>query len=116
MSAQTYYLIHFIAIFLLTAFSFLAIGAADKGKSKGMMAWTGILSLVSLVGGFGLMAKLEYEYTEPWVHVKIAAWLVITLLAGFAYRKPQARSLWVLLGTLSVAAVAYALYVMKVSG
>lgn len=110
MTPQTYYLIHVISLFLLTAFTFQAIGAADKGKNKGVMALTGILALAALVGGFGLMAKLEYEYNQGWVAVKIAAWLVLSLLAGFAYRKPGARGVLGFVGIVAVAAAVYMVY------
>ena len=41
-----------------------------------------------LVGGFGLIARLEYGW-PGWVLVKVACWLILTMAAGFAYRRPQ---------------------------
>lgn len=111
MSAQTYYLIHVISVFLLTAFTFHAFGAAERGKSKGLLALTGVLSLVALVGAFGLMAKLGHAYTQGWVHVKILCWLVLSLLAGFAYRRPRARAPLAVVGILAVSVAVYMVYV-----
>lgn len=54
----------------------------------------GIGLFVSLVGGFGLLARLGTGMA-PWVYVKLAIWLVFGALLGVLYRKPQiASKLW----------------------
>ncbi|MBC8451554.1 MAG: hypothetical protein H8D72_02480 [Planctomycetes bacterium] len=88
MTITLYQILHVSAGFLLTAFTFMACATASVGKNKGILALTGILSLIMLVGGFGLIARLEYGW-PGWVLVKVACWLILTMAAGFAYRRPQ---------------------------
>lgn len=87
MSITVYHVLHVSAAFLLTAFTFMACATASIGKNKMLMMLTGILSLIMLVGGFGLVAKLHTGF-PGWLIVKIGAWLVLSGAAGMAYRKP----------------------------
>lgn len=98
MSPTTYYILHVVSGFLLTALTFGAFAAPTPETRKRTMAFTGVLSLVMLVGGFGLAAKLGYSLSAPWLLIKIGCWLVLSALAGMAYRMPQKT------GVLSVVA------------
>lgn len=111
MSAQFYYLLHVIGGFLLTAFTILATATAANGKRKGLMALTGILSLVVLVGGFGLIAKVYSNTWPAWVHPKIACWLVLSMASGLAMRKPSTAGLWTGVSVASVVIAVVMVYV-----
>ena len=87
MSITVYHILHVTAAFLLAGFTFMACATASTGKNKALMAVTGILSLLMLVGGFGLLAKLHCGF-PGWAIVKLAAWLVLSGAAGFAYKRP----------------------------
>jgi hypothetical protein len=87
MSITVYQILHVTAGFLLTAFTFMACATASVGKNKALMAITGILSLLMLIGGFGLVAKTGHGF-PGWIIVKIGAWLVLSGAAGFAYKHP----------------------------
>lgn len=92
MNPLYYYLLHIFALFVLTAHTFMAFGNPDPANRKQTMIITGIASLLALVGGFGLMAKLHpTEYTAGWVLVKLVCWLGLTALAGIVYRRPHLR-------------------------
>jgi len=111
MSAQTYYLMHVIGGFLLTAFTILATATAADGKRKGLLALTGILSLLVLVGGFGLVSKVYANTWPAWVHPKIVCWLVLSLASGLAMRKPSSGKLWTGVTVASVVIAVVMVYV-----
>ena len=50
----------------------------------------GIGLLFILVAGFGLVAKLGYNYTETWILVKFAIWLLLGGLIVLINRKTTA--------------------------
>ena len=76
---------------------------------------SGIGLLLILVAGFGLVAKLGYNYTETWILVKFVIWLILGGLIVLINRKPQlAMLLWCLLIALSATA-AIMVYVVRFS-
>lgn len=97
MSPIFYYVLHVISVLVLTAYTFYAFAAPAETRKRVMMI-TGIASLLVLVGGFGLQAKLGYGF-PGWLIVKMVCWLGLSALAGLGYRKRGAA------GTLSVVAV-----------
>ena len=112
MSPTTYYILHVISGFLLTALTFGAFAAPTPETRKRTLAFTGILSLVMLVGGFGLMAKMHYAW-EPWVFIKVGCWLLLSGLAGMAYRKPGKTGLLSLVATVLVAVAVSTVYLAE---
>lgn len=100
-----YYILHVLSGFLLTALTFAAFAAPTPESRKRNLRLTGILALVMLIGGFGLMARLQYQWA-PWVFIKIGCWLILSGMAGMAYRRPgKGGFLMVLTGTLVAIAV-----------
>ncbi len=76
---------------------------------------SGIGLLLVLVAGFGLVAKLGYNYSETWILVKFTIWLLLGGLIVLINRKPQlAMLLWFMLIALSVTA-AIMVYVVRFS-
>lgn len=112
MSSTTYYLMHVLSGFLLTAFTFIAVASAGAGKNKQVLAFSGVFSLLVLVGGFGLMARLEYDMlgAQKWLLIKIAAWLLLSAAAGMAYRAPKRAGMWGGLSMLAIIAAVLAVY------
>ena len=99
--AQIYQILHVVSMVLLTAFTIRAIANPVPETKKKTMIVTGILSLLMLVGGFGLLAVLKYGF-YPWILVKIVCWLVLSAMAGMAFRQPSKASLW---NTVTITAV-----------
>ena len=99
---KIYSFLHVAAGFLLTALTFAACAAPDPEKRKRSLMLTGILSLVMLVGGFGLVARVYDNQWASWMFVKIACWLGLSALAGIAYRKPEKGGGLMLLATALV--------------
>jgi len=109
MTFTLYQILHVTAGFLLTAFTFMACATASVGKNKGILALTGILSLIMLVGGFGLLARLDYGF-PGWVVVKLACWLVLTMAAGIAYRRPKKAGAIAALCAMAIVAAVVMVY------
>ena len=86
MSPIVYQIIHLLALLTLTAGAFYSFAGAPETKKK-VMIITGIASLLMLVSGFALLAKLHNNEFAPWVVLKLVAWLGVSALAGIGYRK-----------------------------
>ena len=85
MSPTLYYIVHVTSVLVLTGYTFYAFAAAPETR-KGVMIITGIASVLALVGGFGLQAKLNLGF-PGWLIVKLVCWLGLSALAGFGYRR-----------------------------
>ncbi len=80
-----YHIAHIIGLI----FVFVGFGALLSSEtSRSAMKWHGIGLVISLISGFGLLAKLQIFATMPtWVWIKIALWLVLGGLPVLARRK-----------------------------
>lgn len=85
MSPTIYYILHVISVLALTAYTFYAFAAPPETRKKVLML-SGIWSLLALIGGFGLQAKLGFGF-PGWLIVKLVCWLGLSALAGFGYRR-----------------------------
>ncbi len=96
MSVPIYQFLHVAGAFLLVGITFKVFAKPDPATRKSNLMMAGLFALIMLVGGFGLQARLNYEWFN-WILVKVACWVVLTALAGIAYRKPQsiASLVWV---------------------
>lgn len=92
MTVQTYHFIHLIGLI----FVFIGFGGllSQDGARKAMM-WHGIGLVISLVTGFGMLAKYNKMlpegaasyYSYHWVWAKFALWLVLGFLPVLAKRR-----------------------------
>lgn len=98
MSPIFYYILHVSSVLVLTAYTFYAFAAPLETRKRVLMI-AGIASLLALVGGFGLQAKLNYGF-PGWIIVKLVCWLGISALAGVGYRRRGA------VGTLALVTIA----------
>ena len=109
MSLQVYQLMHLISGFLLVAVTFQAFAAPTPERRRFSMIASGILSLLMLTGGFGLMARFQYDW-NIWIFIKIAAWLVISALTGLAFRRPELKCTLSMIGAIAIVAAVWAVY------
>ena len=112
-----YRLIHFFGIFLLlTALggaamrAMMGIGAFERagdadGRLRKLLGAThGFALLFILVGGFGMLARLDTGF-PGWVWGKLAIWLVLGGLLALTNRLAgRARMLWFAIPVLAFAA------------
>ena len=110
MNTQVYYVVHVLSVILLTAFTFKAFAAPQPEKKGKIMMVTGICSLLALAAGFGLVAKLGYEFAQGWIIIKLVAWLGLAGLSGMAFKQPNKAGFFSLIATLLVTAAVYAVY------
>ena len=100
MSPTFYHIVHVVSVLVLTGCTFYALAAPAETRRQ-VMIIAGIASLLVLVGGFGLQAKLAVGW-PGWLVVKIVCWLGLSALAGIGYRRRGA------VGTLAIAALGLA--------
>lgn len=98
MSLQVYHILHLLGLMLV----FVGFGSLLSTEgAKSAMKWHGIGLVVSLVSGFGMLAKLGIFKDMPtWVWIKIGLWLVLGFLPVLAKRRVLSAHIVVLLGVL----------------
>lgn len=114
MSHQIYQILHLLGILMVfTGYGALlgrALSGSDCPSTKKLGSITSGIGLVLiLVAGFGLIARLGYSYSEPWILIKLVIWVLLGGLIAWINRKPCCASkiYWILLalGLVSVSAV-----------
>lgn len=100
MSPTFYHILHVVSVLVLTGYTFYAFAAPPETR-KPVLIVTGLASLLVLVGGFGLQAKLAVGW-PGWLIVKIGCWLGLSALAGIGFRQRGAA------GTLGLVVIALA--------
>lgn len=111
MSLPFYHYLHLIGLILV----FVGFGGllSSEGAKKAMM-WHGIGLVISLISGFGMLAKLGIMSAMPtWVWVKVSLWLVLGFLPVLAKRRVIAAPVVVLLAVIVGATLAYIGYTYK---
>src|SRR6185436_17292657 len=85
MNIQLYHILHVFALIILTAQTYMAFANPAPENRKRTMMITGIATLLLVVSGGGLVAKMGYSWGSGWIIVKLLCWLVLSALAGLAY-------------------------------
>ena len=98
MNPAFYHLLHVFSLLVLTAQTYMAFANPDPESRKRTMMITGIASLLMLVSGFAMFAKLYQNHWAGWIVLKLFCWLGFTALGGIVYRKAHLRGLLSLLG------------------
>lgn len=83
------------------------LGAATSG--------TGLLLM--LVAGFALISKKHYSFDEPWLRIKLVAWVALAIMTVVINRVPQySRVIWWILIAIALAATTAVYYQQTVAG
>lgn len=102
-SYQVYKVMHLLGNFMIIAalggliVHIINGGSKEHSFRKGVAMTHGIGLLLSLVGGFGALARLGIVQAglPGWVYVKVAIWLLFGGMTAILVRKPEfAKSLW----------------------
>lgn len=117
MPVYFYQILHVVGIIMI----FMGYGALlarsliksdDISVRKLGSVTSGIGLLLVLVAGFGMISKIGYSFTAPWLIVKILVWFALGGVIALINRKQElAPKLWwgiLGLGTLAVIMVYYA--------
>ena len=85
----------------------LALAKTENPPVKKLGSITsGIGLTLLLVAGFGLIAKMGYSYTSPWIIAKLIVWLLLGGSIALINRKPElAKILWWLILALGIVAI-----------
>lgn len=109
MDPTLYYVLHVLGAFALIGFTFAAFAVPTPGTRRKSMMLTGIATLVMVVAGFGLAAKLHIGF-PGWLIAKIVCWFVLSALSGVAFRRPGAARVLSVLALVVVAVALYCVY------
>ena len=86
-----YSILHGFSLLVLTAHTFMAFANPAPQNRRQTLIITGIASLLMLVSGFGLIARVYQNHIFAWMVVKMVCWLLFSGLAGVAFRRPALR-------------------------
>ena len=112
MNITLYHILHVFSLLVLTAHTYMAFANPAPENRRLTLIVTGCASLLMLVSGFGLMAKLYDGHLAGWMVVKLVCWLGYSALAGLAYRKAHLRGVFSLVG-LTLVLVALCMVYLK---
>lgn len=106
MPYSNYLFLHLVSlsVFLISLTSILIL----EKKSKIANISFGASSLFVLIAGFGLLAKTGYSTTSFWVLVKLAIWLLLSILTPVINKRlPEKKPLFL---KISIALIIIAIY------
>ena len=112
MNPSFYHILHVFSLLVLTAHTYMAFANPAPENRRLTLIVTGCASLLMLVSGFGLMAKVYDGHLAGWMMVKLVCWLGYSALAGLAYRKAHLRGVFSLVG-LTLLLVALVMVYLK---
>lgn len=109
MDPIVYYIVHVVGVILLAGYTFQAFSAPAEQRSR-LLRITGILSVLVLIAGFGLQAKLHDGF-PVWMILKMICWLGISGMVGMAFRKPEKRGMFSMITLVLIVVAVVAVYV-----
>lgn len=116
MSPTVYKILHvfgFLMVFMALGGITLQtlVGGGDRRVRKLTAIAHGLGLVIVLVSGFGLMAKLDYNYSGLWFYLKVGIWVLAGAMIALIRRMPrQATLFWWGLPVLGALAAFLALY------
>jgi uncharacterized membrane protein len=106
-----YSFLHVAAAFLLVGVTFFTFASPKPPeKRRRVLTIVGILSLIMLVGGFGLVSKVYGNSWHVFIIIKLVCWLGLSAMAGLAYSKPAQVRSFAYLSRLFVLVALWAVY------
>jgi len=112
MSYIFYQILHVFSVLVLTGFTFYAFAAPAETRKKVLIV-TGIASLLVFISGFGLITKLlgvGQGMWPLWALLKLAAWLGLSALAGFGYRRRAKAPVFIAVALALIFLAVYSVY------
>ncbi len=99
-----FHFLHLLSLFILFGLTFSAFADPRVERKKKMLMYSGIASIVALLAGFMLLGYLVGGF-PLWIVVKLVCWLVLSALAGLAFRFREAipKLQWLAITCVAVA-------------
>ncbi|MBE2212684.1 MAG: hypothetical protein IAE82_02350 [Opitutaceae bacterium] len=118
MSPLFYQILHVLSAMLLVGFVISACADPRPERKKSIMIITGVLSLLVLVGGFGLAMKI-HGISNPlkftgWMVAKVVIWLLLSGMAGLAFRRSTIAGVLTLVTIALAGGAVYLVYARPV--
>ena len=88
---ETFLVLHLVSLFLLAGVTFAALAAPAPDRRRFSLMWSGILSVVVFITGFGLLGIRQMPF-QGWVTVKLACWLAVAVMVPLAFRHVAGKS------------------------
>ncbi len=112
MPLAVYHILHIFGLILV----FIGFGALLSTEgAKSAMKWHGTGLVISLLSGFGMLAKMGIMGSLPtWVYIKLTLWLVLGFLPVLAKRRVVKPSVIIALAALIGATMGYLGYMKPI--
>ncbi len=88
MSLNFLHILHIVSAIFLVAVNFWAFASLKPEQKRPIMKWSGIASLGVFLSGFAMQGMLHLGF-PGWLVIKILCWLLLSAVAGAAYRHPE---------------------------
>ena len=95
---KIFLILHVLSISTLFGTCIGAFVLPTPENRKKMLLYSGIASLGAFITGFG-MAGMNHIGFPGWLLVKIACWLLLSVMVGMFFREPNKRASMIKLST-----------------
>ncbi|HUG09966.1 MAG TPA: hypothetical protein VMM36_03080 [Opitutaceae bacterium] len=117
---MVYQVLHVASVLFLTATIFAIFAGAPESKRKMLSMLVGVLTVLALVGGFGLATAL-HGLPNPanwpfWMWGKVVCWLGLAAIGGMAWKRRGNPAPFIALVILFVLVALILVYTRPVAG
>lgn len=120
MKVMVYQILHVASMVFLVAAVFAIFAGAPESKRKTLSMLVGVLSVLALVGGFGLASSVHHmpnPITWPfWIWGKVVCWLGISAIGGMAFKRRAKPAVFIALLVVFVLLAVVLVYTRPVAG
>ena len=93
--------VHVFSVFLLVGVTFAAFAAPQPENRRRALMWSGLCSLFVVISGFAQLGIMGAGF-PGWAIVKLLCWLVLSVVAGIAFRKPHQIKAWLVASLVAI--------------
>ena len=92
---------HLFSVFLLVGVTFAAFAAPQPENRRRSLMWSGLCSLSVVISGFAQLGIMGAGF-PGWAIVKLLCWLVLSVVAGIVFRKPNQITAWLVVSLVAI--------------
>ena len=98
---QYLHVFHLFSVFLLVGVTFAAFAAPQLENRRRSLMWSGLFSLFVVISGFAQLGIMGAGF-PGWAIVKLLCWLVLSVVAGIVFRKPNQITAWLVVSLVAI--------------